>query len=113
LELISLLPHGIRLLAEDGAVIQEWPATTTAPAGVIWDEEVDILNGLPLVRKQLGRVRNLPEPQDGVGYLVRRDVALALRGLRDDVFHFDGMVMVDRKVQGARRLAQFPASTDD
>lgn len=95
-EFVNLTPHPITLVRENGET------TTIPPSGVVARvavkrEKIGELNGFPVHRSIFGEVEGLPEPQDGVVYIVSFPVLQALQGKRSDV------VAPDTTPQGAVR----------
>lgn len=88
MRLINLTPHDINIV-RDGEVILTIPRS-----GVVarCEEVVEDLGSLltdegikiPIIRKTLGKVENLPEPKEGTRYIVSLAVAKAAVG-RDDL----------------------------
>ena len=86
--LINLTPHNINIIREDGRLILALPRSGRVAR---CDEEVEDLGTLmvdgveiPIIRKSLGKVENLPEPQARVFYIVSLAVAKAVPE-RDDL----------------------------
>ncbi len=44
------------------------------------------VNDIPIIRKEFGDVTGLPDPEEGVGYIVSSLVLQSLKGTRRDVF---------------------------
>ncbi|MEM4202481.1 MAG: hypothetical protein QXS54_00280 [Candidatus Methanomethylicaceae archaeon] len=88
MNVINLTPHKVVVITEDenhNPYVYEFP-----PSGVIarvssTQTEVTCINGIPVVKTEIGEVENLPEPQDDTIYIVSSLVAQALAGKRDDV----------------------------
>ncbi len=87
MRLINLTPHDINIV-RDGEVVLTIPRSGQIAR---CEEVVENLGSvtvdgieIPIIRKSLGKVENLPEPQDGVRYIVSLAVAKAAVG-RDDL----------------------------
>jgi len=81
--IINLTPHSITICSP-GTASLEIPSTGLARV----EEElipVDEINGFPVYRRVLGEVTGLPEPQDGVVYVVSPVVTQACPE-RDDIY---------------------------
>lgn len=68
LQVLNLTPHAINVVTDAGT-------QTFAPSGQVArcassSAQVGDLNGIPLFRTKFGEVQGLPEPQDGVLYVV-------------------------------------------
>ncbi len=87
MRLINLTPHEITLVGSEGEVIASLPPSGQVARCKEVTEVVDHLtiNGkqFPVIVKRLGEVENLPEPQEGVRYVVSLAVAKAAK--RDDL----------------------------
>jgi len=80
---INLTPHPITIqTANDDLVLQS--------SGVarcdVRRELVGQINGVIIHRNAFGKIEGLPEPQEGVFYIVSFPVLQALNGTRPDVF---------------------------
>ncbi len=82
--LVNLTPHVINIVSEQGERLLDVPVSGTiarcSQSNVVVGEVADI----PITRQTFGEVENLPEPQEGVFYIVSRLVASALPE-RDDL----------------------------
>lgn len=76
MEYINLTPHAIHL--NDGRVFE--PCGEIARVGSTYTAIVD-----DVCQQEFGAVQNLPEPKDGVRYVVSGMVLSALQGARADV----------------------------
>ena len=110
MKIINLTPHPVNLQTETGVV--EIP-----PSGIVARVEekteevgkVKVGNSghVPVIRKTLGQVENLPEPREGTIYIVSLIVAQALEGTRSDVYVIGESIRdKEGRVIGARSLAQ-------
>jgi hypothetical protein len=83
---INCTPHAINILREDGSTV------TVEPSGVVvrvesTQDTIGNIDGIPVVRTVFTNV-TLPEPQDGVVYIVSTVVLQALQQMniqRNDV----------------------------
>jgi len=102
--IINLTPHPVTVVSQDGGTAHVFMPSGTVPR---CREDVVIigdLDGIPLVRKSLGQVENLPDPQEGVYYIVSLAVAQAAR--RPDLLVPDDMVRDEQgRILGCRRFA--------
>lgn len=86
MKMINLLQHNIKMLDENLQIRQEIPSE-----GLAWVEQryliKDNVAGVPVLDVEYGNISGLPEPQDGVVYIVNGLVAAvaAARG-RNDVY---------------------------
>ena len=86
MRVVNLTPHHIKVVhPHDPNVVKEY-----APSGVVCrvklsSEKVDTIDDMPVYETQHEAVDNLPEPEDGVVYLVSRLVVECLQGERMDV----------------------------
>jgi len=82
---VNLTPHAITFVDSNGDI-----ALTVEPSGTIARVTTEtivtgICVGIPVTETKFGEVENLPEPQEGVVYIVSSLVAQRCKG-RDDVF---------------------------
>jgi len=89
--LVNLTPHPIVVRTDNGDIT--FPASGQV-ARVTCRQELAgyvLLDGvqIPIQRTTFGQVEGLPEPQDGVVYIVSGLVMTALAGTRDDVVQPD------------------------
>lgn len=111
--LVNLTPHPVVLVGPGG---QRWTVEPDprGPARCavgrvrlrsLWVDGAPFL--IPVNATVMGDVYGLPEPEDGVVYIVARPVAENVRGLRPDVLTLDELVRDERGVVvGARALAE-------
>jgi len=119
MKIINLTPHSIHIVV-DGRTVTLPPegtpprvSTTETSAGTV------VLDGaeVPVTTVATGELTGLPQPQEGVGYLVSRMVAEAAPQRRD-LFIPHGLVRDEQgRVTGCSGLGQVPpppsASADD
>jgi hypothetical protein len=109
--LVPLISGPLTLLGEDGTAV--WSRMPGGPPVRRAEDRRDAgtlrLQGgvvVPLVTVELGAVTGLPDPAEGIGYVVSRITAEAAAG-RDDVFCPDGQVIgPDGRIIGCRALAR-------
>jgi hypothetical protein len=99
--LVNLTPHTINLFGSNDSN-QAIPSTGVARCVAI-PTVVGEVNGVPVRRTQFGAVTGLPEPSEGVIFIVSMLVASAAK--RDDVVFPDDVVRdPDGKIIGCRAL---------
>jgi len=82
-KLINLTPHEVVLYANDGCtIIEKIPSSGNARVAMS-EETIGELNGVPVVSFVVGAVEGLPEPQEGVVYIVSFITLQALVGTTD------------------------------
>ena len=112
MRLVNCTPHPIDLVTEGGVVtvppsgIVVRVAEVPHPRGSITVEGVAI----PLVEKRFGQLEGLPEPQEGVLYILSALAATAAwaQGRRDVVTVGDPVRVAEGRVVGARALCVCP-----
>lgn len=107
MKLVNCTPHGVDICFDDKIV-------NIPPSGIVprLEEVVEhvktvrfdcLPHDIDIVMKGFGEVSNLPEPQEGVYYIVSSIVATAVR--RPDLLIVDDMVRdKKRRIIGAKRL---------
>lgn len=99
-KIINLTPHPINLIG-----IGEIPSSGIARL----EEKVEVvgdIDGIPIIKKQLGKIIGLPEPQPDTIFVVSLPVAQAAK--RADVLAIGESVRdVKGNVVGAKSLATF------
>jgi hypothetical protein len=109
MRLINLTPHPVNLLLGE-RVVTVPPEGVVArvreeilpDTGIVTDDGVEI----PVVRKVLREVTGLPEPSDGVAFVVSLAVAQAARE-REDLLVTDDFIRDEEgRIIGARRLSR-------
>lgn len=79
MKLVNLTPHTV-------TIIGDYEVTTIPPSGKVArvDVKVDrigtVVKNIPLVVQRVAGIDGLPEPQEGVGYIVSNMVLQALKG---------------------------------
>jgi len=90
MKLYNLTPHTIVLMDEDNNVLEKFEpfgglvARAAQTKELIEELSINDLT-IPVYRSKFGKVENLPEPQEGHGYIVSALTAQAVQN-RDDVF---------------------------
>lgn len=69
-KLINLTPHEVVLYANDGDTILERIPSSGNARVAMTEEIIGELNGVPVVNVVIGDVEGVPEPQEGVVYIV-------------------------------------------
>lgn len=83
MKVINLTPHTIKVVNDANEVIREYPASGMVARAATIAETVGNIDGIPVKHIAFGEVQGLPDPQDGVVYLVSMVVAQAVK--RPDV----------------------------
>ena len=110
MKVVNLTPHTINLQTDEGQVVEIPPSGIVARV----EEKTETIGkiqvgdgNIPVIRKTLGRVENLPEPREDTIYIVSLIVAQALAGTRSDVYVIGESIRdKEGRVIGARSLAQ-------
>lgn len=107
MELINLTPHPFVLVDENNNTILELPPCDNPPRASEEREQIDIINdNIPVNTLVLGDVKNLPEPEENVSYIISRIVAEACPD-RIDLYIPDETVRDEEgRIIGCRALAQ-------
>lgn len=87
MKFINLNKHGITLADATGNVLQEFPADVPQELAAKVDpleKDAPPMGSIPCITRAWGDVQNLPEPKEGVVYIVN-SVVLAQVPHRDDV----------------------------
>lgn len=114
MHLTNLTPHTVQILwAGDGFEIE--PSSPPARCAVETEivDTISVWDGflVPVTRPRFGAVTGLPDPEDGVGYIVSRVVAEA-RPDRRDLYIPDQLVRDNQgRIVGCRALAQVPEAS--
>lgn len=107
IQLVNLTPHSLHVIV-DATTHTILPSGPPARAAMT-REQIGTLDAgefaVPLFRTTFGEITGLPDPQDGVVYLVSNIVAQAVR--RDDVLIVDDMVRdSEGRILGCRAFAR-------
>lgn len=81
MQIINLTPHTIKVVDVNNQVIREYPASGIVARAATIAEAVGEVDGIAVKHTAFGEVQGLPEPQDGVIYLVSMVVAQAVKRL--------------------------------
>ena len=88
-EFVNLTPHEITVYDSTGQnVILKIPPSGKVARVSVFSRVIGEINGIPIRRAEYGEVQDLPEPKEGVIYIVSTVLLIALRekGIaRDDV----------------------------
>ncbi|MBR8744488.1 hypothetical protein [Nocardiopsis sp. MG754419] len=83
MRVINLTPHEVRVVDAQARVIRTWQSAPR-PARVETDRvRLHVLDGIPLLSEERTRAANLPDPEDGVWYIVSSVVSSAHPERRD------------------------------
>ncbi|MCE7081139.1 hypothetical protein [Streptomyces sp. ST2-7A] len=106
-EIINLTPHPITVLDHDGSLIREIPPSGQVARLTAERQDAGDLAGIPLGITTYGDNAEMPEPREGVRYVVSLVTALALAGSdRDDLLVVDQEVRDGTgRIIGCRGLA--------
>jgi hypothetical protein len=86
IEVINLTPHAVNFVADDGTpIITIEPCGTLARVSARTERTGVTIIGIPVTKTVYGDIEGLPEPRDGVVYVVSSIVASRCPE-RDDVF---------------------------
>ncbi len=109
-KLVNLTPHPVTLVREDGCVVElsaapkdKVPRCTETVQQVGEIEAGDLR--IPVIRKSLGQVDNLPDPEEGTVFIVPLAVAQAARHRGDLLVPNDTVRDEQGKIIGCRSLA--------
>lgn len=113
MKLVNLTPHDLVLVSEDGNVLATIPSSGVARASQT-DEPVGELevegHAIAVVKTVFGDTIDLPEPTEGVAYVVSIITANAARAQGrsiDDLLITSGLVRDDQgRIIGCTRLAR-------
>lgn len=99
MKIINLTPHTVRIVAENGQVISEYPSEGVARVTSNF-EKVGELAGVPVMKTTYGETEYLPAPTEGVVYIVSMVVANANLNRRDLIMPNTAPAMVVRDEAG-------------
>lgn len=107
-KIVNLTPHPIKIIVGDKSIVVE----PTSPPARLQESTENIgsisINGIdiPVIKKYLGNVSGVPEPVDGVIYIVSLPVASAMN--RKDVLAIGESIRDEKgNVIGAKSLSSF------
>jgi hypothetical protein len=111
MDIINLTPHNFTLCNDAGEVIRVIPPTTPAARVSSASQVIGSIDGIPVTKTAFGAVEGLPDPQEGVCYIVSLLVQQRVPH-RSDVYRPDtGPSSVVRdaagQIVGVRALAAF------
>jgi NAD(P)H-dependent flavin oxidoreductase YrpB (nitropropane dioxygenase family) len=112
MKVINLTPHEVKLMDDDGNVVASLPSEGVARARqtdeVVGEVEIEGFT-VPVVKTTFGEPEDLPEPTEGVVYVVSVVTANAARAIgrtTDDLLITSGPVRdADGRIIGCRQLA--------
>lgn len=81
--IVNCTPHAIDILGDDDVVVASIPASgTVARTNMVW-EYVETVEGFTVGRNTYGDIVGLPDPQEGMRYIVSLQVAMAAKDRTD------------------------------
>lgn len=107
-KLINLTPHPIVLMDANDQVVETIASTGIARAKQE-NTSIGSVNGFPLSEVRFGEPEGMPEPKEGVMYVVSQITANALKaqGRTDDILIVDQAVRDDKgRIVGCRGFAK-------
>jgi hypothetical protein len=108
IKITNLTPHQVTIIAEDGAIVAQFPSEGIARASQ-QAEKVGELNGIELVSMKFGEPEDLPDPVEGTYYVVSIITANAAQavGRRTDdlLITADPVRDADGRIIGCKRFA--------
>ena len=105
MEIINLTPHEIKLLPDEATCISI-PASGIIARVATQSKTVGEINGIPVKETVFGEVENLPDPQDGIVYLVSSLVAQRCRDRRDVFVPNESVRDSEGRIIGCRSLGR-------
>lgn len=84
-EIVNLTPHDVHVVSEDGSPLRTFPRAETPARLAQKTVRVGEVDGIPVTETVFGEPENLPEPEEGVHFIVSVIMAQALKGTRDDL----------------------------
>jgi len=104
-EVVNLTPHPVVIYLPDNTQIEIKPEGLV-PRVDATDVEVRRIGGVPILEKEFGEVKDLPEPCEGVIFIVSSLVAQACRQRRDLVVPAHPVRDGEGRIIGCRGLAR-------
>jgi len=107
--LINLTPHPVNILDRGNEFICAIRAVLPTARVTVTRELVGYVNGMPVNSTVFGELQDLPEPKEGVAYIVSLVCAQAakLNGRTEDLYVPDDVVRdADGHIIGCRALTQ-------
>jgi hypothetical protein len=74
-KVINLSPYTINLVDDRGYIIHVFPRYAVTASVIMSASEVDNLFGQPIIKAEFKGINNLPDPEEGVYYIVSSEVA--------------------------------------
>ncbi len=78
-KLVNLTPHPITVYDESGNILMNVPPSGQVVRVSTTSRIIDNVDNIPIREVQYGDIQGLPEPQEGVVYIVSTIVVLALK----------------------------------
>jgi len=106
--IVNLTPHTITVVNSDNQTIREYPSTGVARVATA-TTQAGFVDGISIYQTIFGSVEGLPDPQDGVFYIVSMVVAQAVSGRQDIIAPDTGPTAyrIDGKIIGVRQFARY------
>ena len=105
----NLTPHEVKVVDDGNNVVVTFPSSGVARAHQ-HDVLVSEIDSIPVVKTEFGEVLGLPEPAEGVAYIVSRitiEAARAQGRTTDDLLTTSGAVRDDQgRIVGCRAFAR-------
>ncbi len=109
MEIVNLTPHEVKIIGDDGNVVAVFPSAGVARASQ-HDVPAGEINSISVVKTEFGEVSGLPEPTEGVVFIVSRITVEAARAqgrTTDDLLTTSGAVRDDQgRIVGCRAFAR-------
>jgi len=109
-KIINLTPHEVNIAIDGNAIFMVIPPSGTVARAATRREQVGVIDidgiEIPVNRVCYGQVENLPDPADGVFYIVSAIVAQAAPGRQDLLVPDDTIRDSQGRITGARALAR-------
>lgn len=102
MRVVNLTPHEVRVVDEEARVIRSWPSAPCPARVEAARVPLSELDGIPLMAERRTRAANLPEPEEGVWFIVSSVVGSA-HPERDDLLVPSDLVRDGRGVVTACR----------
>lgn len=103
--IVNLTPHKVTVMASEGYVVAEYPASGQVARVTMSDTYVGSVNGISVVTKTAGEVVGLPEPAEDTYYIVSGLVQAAFPHRTDLLVPDDLVRDVEGRVVGCRRFS--------
>lgn len=76
LKVVNLTPHSINIVDAEGVLIRELPSEGLARVSSV-STPVGVVDQIPVIKQEFGKVQGLPTPEKGVYYIVSAMVGTA------------------------------------